>query len=291
MAKVEDKERQNSKYSKFDKLDTATLEAILRADYDAPEAEQMAAEEVLYIADLIAERRKDPAPDVNKAKEEFYKYYYPLDKPIYDFDDEEDYEVKTESRQSKSDNNVLPFYKKAWRRFASVAAVFVLFTFGGTITAFALGYNPFPVRPLWNDEQFWFAKDVPTFEMLQAVTKYDNIDNLIPQWLPEGYKFEKIETAEDGSMIDISASYYKETEEDLDIIIIGCLYLNDYKKSLYEKDAVDVSTYHSNGIDFCIMSDKEYITVVWNSGSTEYYFSGRISVEDAENMIDSIFDE
>ena len=46
MSNVEDKGRQNSKYDKFDKLDTATLEAILRADFDAPEAEQMAAEDM-----------------------------------------------------------------------------------------------------------------------------------------------------------------------------------------------------------------------------------------------------
>ena len=41
MAKVEESGRSNSEYSRFDKYDTAVLEAILQADFDAPEAEQM----------------------------------------------------------------------------------------------------------------------------------------------------------------------------------------------------------------------------------------------------------
>ncbi len=294
MSKVEDKGRQNSKYDKFDKLDTATLEAILRADFGAPEAEQLAAEEVLYIASLVAERWKFSRPDIDKAQEEFYQYYYPLDRPIYDFGDEEDdsqNKIQTETTQYKNDKKVLPFYKKAWRKFASVAAVLVLFMFVGTVTAYALGYNPFPVRPVWDEEHFWFEKDVPTFEMLQAVSKYENIDNLIPQWLPNGYKFEKIETSENDSRISLTSSYYKETENNTEVISISCLYLNDYKNTLYEKDAYDVITYPVHNTDYYIMTDKEYLTVAWNSGNTEYYITGEISVDDAKKMIDSIYDD
>ena len=39
MVKVEETGRPN--YNNFDSLDTAVLEAILQADFDAPEAEQM----------------------------------------------------------------------------------------------------------------------------------------------------------------------------------------------------------------------------------------------------------
>lgn len=56
MAKVEETGRPN--YNNFDSLDTAVLEAILQADFDAPEAEQMEAEKALYIANLLAERQK-----------------------------------------------------------------------------------------------------------------------------------------------------------------------------------------------------------------------------------------
>lgn len=80
MSKVEEKGRANLKYSRFDQYDTAVLETILQADFDAPEAEQMEVEQALYIASLLAERKGIAHKDVAVAKQEFDKYYYPLAK-------------------------------------------------------------------------------------------------------------------------------------------------------------------------------------------------------------------
>ena len=52
MSKVEEKGR--PKYSKFDKMDTSVLEAILRADFDAPEAERLDVEVIMM---LIRQKR------------------------------------------------------------------------------------------------------------------------------------------------------------------------------------------------------------------------------------------
>ena len=78
MAMVEESGRSNSEYSRFDKYDTAVLEAILQADFDAPEAEQMEMEQALYISNLIAERKGTKPKDVAIAKAEFFEHYYPL---------------------------------------------------------------------------------------------------------------------------------------------------------------------------------------------------------------------
>ena len=77
MVKVEETGRPN--YNNFDSLDTAVLEAILRADFDAPEAEQMEAEKALYIANLLAERQKIELKDAKTLMNEFFEYYYPCD--------------------------------------------------------------------------------------------------------------------------------------------------------------------------------------------------------------------
>ena len=69
MVKVEETGRPN--YNNFDSLDTAVLEAILQADFDAPEAEQMEMEQALYISNLIAERKGTKPKDVATAKAEF----------------------------------------------------------------------------------------------------------------------------------------------------------------------------------------------------------------------------
>ena len=57
MAKVEESGRSNSEYSRFDKYDTAVLEAILQADIYAPEAEQIENEQARYIYNMISERK------------------------------------------------------------------------------------------------------------------------------------------------------------------------------------------------------------------------------------------
>ena len=57
MSKVEYEGRLD--YSKFDKMDTDILEALLRANFDAPEAEQMEPEAALYILNLLSERQED----------------------------------------------------------------------------------------------------------------------------------------------------------------------------------------------------------------------------------------
>ena len=52
-----------------------------------------------------------------------------------------------------SDKKVISFFPKGLRRFASAVAVLVLFMFVGTVTAYALGYNPIHELnippPLW----------------------------------------------------------------------------------------------------------------------------------------------
>lgn len=45
-------------YSKFDNIDTDVLKAFLRADFDAPEAEQMDVDTIMYITNLLQERKK-----------------------------------------------------------------------------------------------------------------------------------------------------------------------------------------------------------------------------------------
>ena len=129
MAKVEEKGRPN--YNNFDSLDTAVLEAILQADFDAPEAEQMEAEKALYIANLLAERQKVELKDAKTLMNEFFEYYYPCDE-LYGLDDESELEIKTQNdniQKKDSDKKVISFFPKGLRRLASAVAVLVLFMF------------------------------------------------------------------------------------------------------------------------------------------------------------------
>ena len=152
MSKVEYEGRLD--YSKFDKMDTDILEALLRANFDAPEAEQMEPEAALYILNLLSERQEDEtsptATDIAVKKVEFDEKYYPMlenEQLLQEFLEDMEY-----VEDSQDNVIVVKPWIKHWRRFASAAAVFVIFMFGGTLTAYAFGYDPFAAVARWNDE-------------------------------------------------------------------------------------------------------------------------------------------
>lgn len=290
MLKVEEKGR--PKYSKFDKMDTSVLEAILRADFDAPEAERLDVEVIIYISNLLAERQEIPQPDVNKAKEEFFKYYYPLEKSIYDFDDEDDnnFEVETDTNKAASTmDKVLPFRKRLWRKFASAAAVFVIFMFGGTLTAYAFGYDPFADVARWNDEHFWFEKQINTTEITDILSDYSDVKHLVPKWLPEGYEFENVDIIPYPDGCIIRSSFVKDTEDEEQHIFINYRQGMPNMQSHYEKTSDDAIIYAKGGVEHYIIHNSTNLTIVWLSDDLECSIVGRFSVAEAKKIINSLY--
>lgn len=290
MLKVEEKGR--PKYSKFDKMDTSVLEAILRADFDAPEAERLDVEVIIYISNLLAERQEIPQPDVNKAKEEFFKYYYPLEKSIYDFDDEDDnnFEVETDTNKPASTmDKVLPFRKRLWRKFASAAAVFVIFMFGGTLTAYAFGYDPFAAVARWNDEHFWFEKQINTTEITDILSDYSDVEHLVPKWLPEGYEFENVNIVQYPNGRIIRSSFVKNVDNEEFHICINYKQDLDNVQTIYEKTDDDAIIYDKGGVEHYIIQNSTNLTIVWLSNDLECSIVGSFSVAEAKKIINSLY--
>lgn len=291
MAKVEETGRPN--YNNFDSLDTAVLEAILQADFDAPEAEQMEVEKALYIANLLAERQKIELKDAKTLMNEFFEYYYPCDE-LYGLDDESEPEIKTQNdniQKKYSDKKVISFFPKGLRRFASAVAVLVLFMFVGTVTAYALGYNPIGVIGRWNEEQFWLEKNTPTNELRETVAIYSN-EPLVPKWLPAGYVAIETEVAELDSYIVIRNDFYKENADVVNKIFIDYIFLSDdYKKPLYEKDTKEVREYTVHNISHYILTNLDNRVIVWRNGNVEGAIKGDFSLAEAKQIINSIYEE
>ncbi len=290
MSKVEEKGR--PKYSKFDKMDTSVLEAILRADFDAPEAERLDVEAIIYISNLLAERRKTPQCDVDKAKEEFFKYYYPLEKSIYDFGDEDndDFEPETDEHKAASKpDNVVPFRKRLWRKFASAAAVFVIFMFGGTLTAYAFGYDPFDAVARWNDEHFWFEKKINTAEITDILSDYSDVEHLVPKWLPEGYEFENVNIVQYPNGRIIRSSFVKNVDNEEFHICINYKQDLDNVQTIYEKTDDDAIIYDKGGVEHYIIQNSTNLTIVWLSNDLECSIVGSFSVAEAKKIINSLY--
>ena len=288
MAKVEESGRSNSEYSRFDKYDTAVLEAILQADFDAPEAEQMEMEQALYISNLIAERKGTKPKDVATAKAEFFEHYYPLvgeEDTLYEFDDD----VLRNNAVKDSEANVSVWLKN-WRRFASAAAVFVLLMFSGTLTAYALGFDPIAAIGRWNEEHFWFDDTSVTSELSDKLAEYGYPENTVPQWLPDGYTLESINVDKyEDSFKYIGAEFVKQTDDEIDTLLISyTIYLGDNKKALYEKDDNNVITYAIKDRVYYVMTNLDDRVIAWQNGNFEGAIMGNFTIEEAEKIIKSI---
>lgn len=291
MVKVEETGRPN--YNNFDSLDTAVLEAILQADFDAPEAEQMEAEKALYIANLLAERQKIELKDAKTLMNEFFEYYYPCNE-LYDLDDDSEPEIKTQNdniQKKDSKRKVVFFIQKSWRRFASAAAVLVLFMFVGTVTAYALGYDPIRYIGRWTDEDFWMERDIPTKELIEEVAAYSD-EPLVPEWLPTDYLAGETNVSELDSYTRIHANFYREKTDYIDEIYMDYRFLstND-KKPLYEKDTKEVEEYSVHNISHYIMTNLDNRVIVWRNGNIEGSIKGDFSLAEAKQIINSIYEE
>lgn len=288
MAKVEESGRSNSEYSRFDKYDTAVLEAILQADFDAPEAEQMEMEQALYISNLIAERKGTKPKDVATAKAEFFEHYYPLvgeEDTLYEFDDD-----KIRNNAVKDSEANVSVWLKNWRRFASAAAVFVLLMFSGTVTAYALGFDPIAAIGRWNEEHFWFDDTSVTSELSDKLAEYGYPENTVPQWLPDGYTLESINVDKyEDSFKFIDATFVKQTGDEIDTLLVSyTIYLGDNKKALYEKDDNSVVTYAINDRVYYVMTNLDDRVIAWQNGNFEGAIMGKFTMEEAEKIIKSI---
>ena len=293
MSKVENKGRVD--YSKFDNIDSDILEAYLRADLNAPEGKQMEPEAISYIIELLSERQKDNQIDweqkTAKAVAEFQEDCLPYineAQEIYDFYND----FGDDNVELKSDNNkkiVLHKLEKYWRRFASFAAVLVLFLFVGTVTAYALGYNPVQYIGRWNDEQFWLERVPITQELSDEVAEYSDIA-CVPKWLPDGYAAGNLRISEQDFYTTIRSDFYKDTNSN-ELYIDYRIYSNPDQLALYEKDSEEVTEYVSGGIIHYIMSNLDSTTIVWYNGNIEGSIKGSISLVEAKKIINSIYGE
>ena len=290
MSKVEAKGCPN--YKKFDLLDTSVLEAILRADFDAPEAEQMEPEAALYILNLLSERQEDEtsrtATDIAAKKVEFDEKYYPMlenEQLLQEFLDDMEY-----VEDSQDNVIIVKPWIKHWRRFASAAAVILIFMFGGTVTAYALGYNPIAAIGRWSKDFFWFEEPSVTSELSDKLAEYGYPENIVPKWLPTGYTFDSIDVNEyEGTFKCIDITFIKQADNDIDTLIISyIIYLNDNKKNLYFKDNADVLQYAIKDRVYYVMTNLDGRIIAWQNGDFEGAIMGKFTIEEAEKIIKSI---
>lgn len=296
MSKVEKNGHQ--KFTKFDNVSTEALEAFLKADVDAADAEQADIDTIIYISQLLSERRKAagaPDADIEAAREDFLEKYYPMKE-----DPEALYDIgygdmaAIPAVPSAADRAASRKARIFWlRHTARVAAIVLMLVFGGTVTANALGYDPWRAIGEWSEDVFWFTSGSgTTIELQQALDEYGISGDIIPQKLPNGYKYVGIDIFEDESCNQFIALYEKHIENYVKSILIDIKYrLDDSKVLVCEKDAQDVVIYSTDGVEYYCITNLHNREIVWQNGNIECCISGQFTQEEAEKMIDSIREE
>ncbi len=257
---------------KYDEMTAAALDALLREDLYARPEEQLAPEEALYIAGLLAERKNMPEPDVAAAKARFYRDYYPR--------------LAGEAVWGRGAGQI-------YQRFIGAAAILLFcIMFGGTVTAYALGYNPMiSVTDLSRGVQ---AEGGPVTAELIGIMAESGWEKIVPRWLPEGYKQGGNELRSIDSWIPFVCSRYyrlKEGRSETLYITLGAHDMSGgWTERLDEKGFGNIRIYTVAERDHYIIGSDYHRTIMWRCNDMNCRIVGRLSEAEAVRMVDSIYE-
>lgn len=286
-------------HSKFDNMSTAELNEYLRQD---SYCEDSNLDDILYVMEVLERREKEDGnyspPDVQKAWAEFQKYYNTEDndgKPLHDFDDEDDDEPTAEIISIKKARKGL---NRTIKSIISVAAVLCVIL-AGSVTAKALGYDIWDAIIVWTKDTFGFettvnepkpseyVKQIPEelVDLKNLMTEHGLSDELIPGYIPEGYKMSNLEYDNLGDADTIFCQLSNGTN---DIMLIYSIHSGNSNSFQLEKDALSPEKYESGGTTYYLMSNMDDYLVTWLSDNVECTISGIPSRDEALKMIASL---
>ena len=292
-------EKRNKNYM-FERMSSEDLRELLRLDIHADSSEELDPGYILKIMEVLEERENkdtfDKYPDVDNAFQSFKENYLPhIDsaESLYDWDIEEE-DIKSHSLSehypSKRRNKPHRFVKL--KRLSLVAAVFiVIFTLFFSSTA--LGDSVWQSIAQWGRTTFGFSDRVATTEINEELRSLHEVlaehgitELVVPTWIPDGFELIDLDVFELPEYIVFSALF-----EDIErILVIQINALKNQIGTAYERNDEEIYVLPQNGIDHYIMSNMDFVTVVWSNKNYECSFSGDISKGDAMLMINSIYE-
>lgn len=271
-------------FSKYDTMETAELEEILRLDAEAPEGAESDTDLLYYVMGVLADRRRNsdnPGKTAFEAWESFEKHYMPREE---------------ETAAQPEENKCIRFAPWLRRAAAAAAVVVLLLCLPLTAKAFDLG-DLWDVFACWAKETFSFVsgEDTPITEpvpvnqeeyasLQDALEKSNRDPSIVPTWIPEGYDFENV--IKDVSPTRESyVALYVNNDSILKISIQS--YLIDDPAKIEVNDSL-VEIYPSLGVDYYIFSNMNQMKVIWITDSYECSIAGDAPIDALKMMIDSI---
>ncbi len=276
-------EKQNrgiGELSKYDAMTTEELEEILRLDAQAPEEQESDTEIILYIMEVLTERKRNNShtgKTALEAYESFKQNYMP----------EEDNNVISYKEPDKTKKGFSRWIRSA----AAVAAVLVILVLG-SVTAKALGFNIWDAVVKWTQETFHFGEwgnsdtnsNLPYTSLQEALDKGNVPTELVPTWFPDGFDLVDI-TVEKTPQKNIYVAKYAKGVLFLTITVQD--YLDKIPVYVEQSEGL-VEKYEVLGITYYLFKNNERTQAEWIVDSFECNILGDLTIEELKLMIDSI---
>ena len=268
--------RGNGDLSYCDTMTTEELEEILRLDAEMPEGQESDTEKILYIMEVLAERKRNNSHTGNTALEAFESF--------------------KQNYMPETDDNIIPIKTKRrcsrWMRSLTATAAVLAILLAGSVTAKAFGFNIWKAVVQWTQETFHFGErgssninNSLSYASLQEALEKGKVDTLlVPTWFPSGYVLDDI-TVEQTPFKKVYKAKYKRGEQTLIITIQD--HLNNNSVYVEQSEGL-IDKYTALGNTYYLFSNLEHNRAVWLYESYECDISGDVTIEELKQMIDSI---
>ncbi|MBQ6852116.1 MAG: DUF4367 domain-containing protein [Oscillospiraceae bacterium] len=280
-------DRKAEQFSRYDAMSTKDLQAFLREDASKPMGEESDTEEIFYVMEVLAKRRKEQNGGKLpvEALESFKQNYHTENETPYISES-----VPVARKRSSSGR---------WKRglVAAVAAICIL-VIGNSITASALDFDLFAIIAKWTQETFHFGYAGqmdetnapspdhvnPCASLQEALDKRGITTALVPTWMPGGYTESDLRITETPAQRLFMAKY----EYGEDVIKIRIADYLDNRSLQVEQSESLIEVYQCAGIDYYIFENEGQLQVVWIHKNCECYIAGSFTLSEIKTMIDSI---
>lgn len=168
---------------------------------------------------------------------------------------------------------------KGWRRIIAAAAI-VAVVLLATIPDVCGEENVIQLIGRWTDSIFSFGEihehefvyqtDHPGLqELYDTVTALGAERNVVPTWLPNGYKLKQLETQKQPECITVFAIFVDAEHE----ILINVMVFTSTPNTEYQKGSETVELFEQNGIKHYIVKNDETWTATWVIDNIECFLS------------------
>ena len=270
--------------SKYDAMTTEELEEILRLDAQTLEEQESDAEMILYIMEVLAERKRNNG-HTGKIAQEAYESFKQNYMPTID-----NIEIENSPKNNETDNKKRKhlYWLRAVSATAAVLAIIIL----GSITTKAFGVDIWEAVVKWTQETFHFGEwgssdsnNNRSYSSLQEALEQGGITtSLAPTWVPTGYALSDI-AVEITPIKKIYRAQYTYGEK---VLVIAVRDYLDRTPVYVEQSEGLVEEYEVLGITYYLFTDIDVVKAVWINGSYECDIFGNVTIEELKTMIDSI---